>query len=322
MVRIFDEAAVEQAVDYESAIAALRSTLMTDFDPADDAARLSAPLSHGQFLFMPAEIGDHVSVKILTVTPDNPAAGLARVQGTCLLLDARTHRTLASIDGTALTNLRTPAMSLAGVADVLTDRFPDGVRMTVFGVGPQGFRHVEAARAVVPVRDVAVVVREAGRGADFLAELAAIGVPGREVVGRSGTEPVPAALAEALAASDLVVTATTAAEPLFDADAIAADAVVVALGSHSPDARELPGELLGRATVIVESMHSAAAECGDVVLAIRDGHMALSDALTVKDVVRRRGAQITSGEPVVFKTSGMSWEDLAVARAVYEAVGR
>lgn len=315
-MRIFDEATLASALDYAGAIAALRAALMTDFDPADDPTRLSAPLKHGEFLFMPAEIGSYAGVKVLTVTPGNHAVGLPRIQGSCLLLDSRTHRPLAILDGAALTNLRTPAVSLAGVADVLTARFPDGVSMTVFGVGVQGLLHVDAARAVVPVTGVTVVVREPGRGADFLAGLAEMGITGTEVVGSSGEE-----LVAALQASDLVVTATTAEQPLFPAEAIPDSAVVVAMGSHSPDARELPGALLGRSTVIVESRHTARDECGDVVLAIAEGALKMEDTLTFKEVVTSRAAGVAADRPVVFKTSGMSWEDLVVAKTVYEEAG-
>lgn len=317
-MRILDENTVTAALDYAGAIEALRTALTSDFDPADDATRLSAPLSRGEFLFMPAEIGAYAAVKVLTVTPDNPAAGHPRIQGSCLLLDSRTHRTLAILDGPAITNLRTPAVSLAGVSDALTARFPDGVRMTVFGAGVQGLLHVHAARAVVPVKEATVVVRSAGRGADFLRGLADLGIPGTEVVGTDDSGADSADLTAALAASDLVVTATSAAEPLFDDAAIRDDAVVIAMGSHSPEARELPAALLGRSTVIVESRHTALDECGDVVLAIADGALTIEDTVTFKEVVTSGGAVLAGDRPVVFKTSGMSWEDLVVSTAVYE----
>lgn len=317
-MRILDEATVTAALDYAGAITALRTALASDFDPADDATRMSAPLTRGEFLFMPAEIGAYAAVKVLTVTPDNPADGHPRIQGSCLLLDSQNHRTLAILDGPAITNLRTPAVSLAGVSDALTGRFPDGVRMTVFGAGVQGLLHVEAARAVVPVREVTVVVRTPGRGEEFLAGLAELGIPGAEVVGSDESGADSPELTTALEQSDLVIAATSAAEPLFDAAAIRDDAVVVAMGSHSPEARELPSALLGRATVVVESRHTALDECGDIVLAIAEGALTIEDTVTFKEVVTSGGAVLAADRPVVFKTSGMSWEDLVVATAVYE----
>ena len=114
------------------------------------------------------------------------------------------------------------------------------------------------------------------------------------------------------------MTATSASEPLFDASLINDGACVVAMGSHSPDARELPGELLGRATVMVESMATAKAECGDVVQAVDEGHLTWGDVHTWAESL---DADAVTGEaPVVFKSAGMSWEDIVVAAAIYEAV--
>lgn len=321
-MRILDEATVASALDYEGAIAALRTALTSDFDPADDATRLSAPLERGEFLFMPSEIGAYTAVKVLTVTPDNPDEGHPRIQGSCLLLDSHSHRTLALLDGPALTNLRTPAVSLAGVADALRNRFPGGIRMTVFGTGGQALLHVQAALAVVPVTGVTVVARVAGRGATLLAELEEMGISGTEVVGAAESGAHTAELTAVLERADFVVAATTATEPLFDAESIRDDAVVVAMGSHSPMARELPSALLGRATVIVESRHTALDECGDVVLAIAEDALTIEDTVTFKEVVTSGGDVLAANKPVVFKTSGMSWEDLVVARAVYEEVTR
>ncbi len=305
-----DAQAVRAAVDYGQAIDVLRQTVAGGFDPADDAARLSAPLPHGEFLFMPAAVGDYAAAKILTVTPDNGDNGLPRIQGICLLLDGTTHETKAIIDGIALTNLRTPAMSLAGVSEVLRRRYGAGVRIALFGNGVQAVPHVMAALAVVPVEHVSVIVRSPGRGAPVVDELRSLGIEAHEV----GAADRAAALAEA----GLVLTATSATEPLCESAEVPDDAIVVAMGSHSPQARELPGDLLARSTVIVESRHTAAAEAGDVVLAAAEGHCDLDSVLTFKEVVDSHGDVIPEGRPVVFKTTGMSWEDAAVAALIFE----
>lgn len=309
-MEFIDAKAVSRAVDFRQAIAVLRDTVAAGFDPAEDSPRLSAPLANGEFLFMPAQVGEYAAAKILTVTPDNGANGVPRIQGICLLLDGSTHEPRAIIDGIALTNLRTPAVSLAGVADVLRRRFGAGVRLAVFGNGVQAVPHVLAALAVVPVEHVAVIVRAVGRGSAVVGELRELGIEADEVADEER--------AAALAAAGLIVTATSAPEPLFAAAEVSDDAIVVAMGSHSPAEREVPGELLARATVLVESHHSAQAEAGDVVLAEGEGHCRLAEALTFKQVVESHGDLVPEGRPVVFKTTGMSWEDAAIAAAIYE----
>jgi ornithine cyclodeaminase len=105
----------------------------------------------------------------------------------------------------------------------------------------------------------------------------------------------------------VVCCCTTAREPLFDGAAVRDDAVVVAIGSHEPDARELDTTLMRRATVVVESRASALREAGDVLLAGLGG----DDLVTLAEHVA-----IDLRRPRVFKSTGMAWEDAVVASAV------
>jgi ornithine cyclodeaminase len=120
---------------------------------------------------------------------------------------------------------------------------------------------------------------------------------------------------DALRTADVVVCATSAREPLFDAGLIADAAVVIAVGSHEPDARELPAALCARATVVVEDPDAALREAGDVVLAITDGALRADDLVPMRDVVTA-AVRPDPARPLVFKSTGMSWEDLVVAEAV------
>ena len=116
-----------------------------------------------------------------------------------------------------------------------------------------------------------------------------------------------------------MVCATAARTPLFDSDVVRDDGVVIAVGSHEPDARELDASLLGRATVVVEDVATALREAGDVVMARRDGTLDPSQVLPMRDVVTG-SVQPPVDRPLVFKSVGMSWEDLVVAQAVLERV--
>jgi len=120
---------------------------------------------------------------------------------------------------------------------------------------------------------------------------------------------------ETLRSADVVVCATSARTPVLASRLLRDDAVVVAVGSHEPDARELDAALLHRASVVVEDVATALREAGDVVLAIKDGALAEADLIPMRDVVTG-DAVVPSGRPLVFKSVGMSWEDLVVAEAV------
>jgi ornithine cyclodeaminase len=124
---------------------------------------------------------------------------------------------------------------------------------------------------------------------------------------------------DALRAADVVVCATSARTPLFDADLIADAAVVIAVGSHEPDARELPAALCARATVVVEDVATALREGGDVCLAIEENALRPADLVPMRDVVTGRVVP-DPARPLVFKSVGMSWEDLVVAEAVLRRI--
>lgn len=309
-----DADTIRAALPPAQAVAAITRALTEGYDPASDIPRSSADTSHGHFLLMPSEVGGFAGVKVATVAPDNPAAGRPRIQASYLLFDAPTLSLVALLDGTALTGVRTAAVSIAAVLPVLRSRFEDPLRVVVFGAGPQAIAHVETLAALTaltpePLASVAFVVRRpqgAASGARALGEVLPVG---------------SARAREALAAAHVVVCATTARTPLFPADAVSPTAVVIAVGSHEPEARELDAALLTRSGVIVEDVATALREAGDIILAEREGALRRADLIPMRDAVTGAAA-ISSRGPVVFKSVGMSWQDLVIARAVHGRVSR
>jgi ornithine cyclodeaminase len=255
-VRFLDADAVA-ALGPAAAVHAVTQALLAGLDPSADPLRVSVDLSHGQFLLMPSEARAATGVKVVTVAPDNPARGLPRIQAVYLLFDRQTLTLRAALDGTALTTLRTPAVSVAAVVNRLP---PRALRVAIIGAGPQATGHAVTLAAVRPVD----------------------------------------------------VCATSAWSPVFDSRLLRDDAVVVAVGSHEPDATELDASLLRRATVVVEDV-----EAGDVVMAIAQGALTPRDLVPVRDVVRG-SVDVPSGRPLVFKSVGMAWQDLVIAEAVLE----
>ena len=122
----------------------------------------------------------------------------------------------------------------------------------------------------------------------------------------------------ALSTAALVICATTARAPLFDSRLLVADTVVIAVGSHDPSARELDGSLLSRADIVVEDVNTSLREAGDVVLAIDEGALDVQRLTTMSAAVRT-SPRPHRATPLVFKTTGMPWEDLVVASAIYTA---
>jgi ornithine cyclodeaminase len=296
-MRVIDAETIA-ALGPAAAVRAITDALLGGLDPAADPARIGVGLEHGQFMLMPAEATTAAGVKVVTIAPDNPGRGLPRIQAAYVLFDRETLALRAVLDGTALTTLRTPAVSIAAVLGRLPDR---PLRLVVVGGGPQAVGHVETLAAVRPLDGATYLVRDPSR-----TTLDAV---------RLGS----ARADEALGSADVVVCATSARSPVFDSSLLRDDAVAIAVGSHEPDARELDAALLGRSTVVVEDVETALREAGDVVMAIAEGTVAADDLVTMRDVVTGRVA-VGTDRPMVFKSAGMSWQDLVVATAVMAAV--
>ncbi|HEX6698053.1 MAG TPA: hypothetical protein VF080_14695 [Solirubrobacteraceae bacterium] len=268
---------VAERLSATAAIDALEAALRSGLDPEADPPRGALAVGGGELLVMPSATTDHAVVKLVTV------GGEPRIQGVCVVFDATTLAPVALVDGIALTNVRTPAVSALAVRALAA---PDARRLLVFGRGPQARGHVQAIRAVRPIEHV-------------------------DMVGRDGS-----GVEDLVAAADIVCCATTAREPLFDGALVADHATVVAIGSHEPEAREVDDALVGRATVVVESRTSALREAGDVIGAVAAGALREDELVTLADLVCGR-VVVDPQRPRLFKSTGMAWEDAVVASALF-----
>ncbi|MEO9095311.1 MAG: ornithine cyclodeaminase family protein [Microbacteriaceae bacterium] len=290
-------------VDFAAAIRAVQRELRAGLDPAADFDRSVLPVEAGQLLLMPSRSSEFVGVKIASVAPGNPELGRERIQAVYLLMDAASLSPIALLDGTALTTLRTPAVSAAAVDYLAADSIG---HLVVFGSGPQARGHIQALSAIRSLNRITIVGRNLDRAAALAADARAMGLPA--VLG--GSDDVQDA--------QLVVCATTAREPLFDGALVPQECCVVAVGSHEPEARELDSALIGRCQVVVEDPAAARREAGDVIVPIAEGVLTASALVPLRDIVAGV-ASVDFSRPRVFKSSGMSWEDLVVAAEVYRA---
>ena len=298
--RVLDAAAVERALPWPVAVAALEEAFRTE-DPGAVPPRSHLDVPGGELLLMPAHGAAGVGVKLVTLAPGNPGDGLPFIHGAYVLFSPGSLVPEALLDGTALTTIRTAAVSA-----LATDRLarPDASRLVVFGAGAQARSHALAMAAVRPIESILIVGRDQARAAALVADLAATGLR--------------AALAdpEAVAEADIVCTCTTSAAPVFDGAALAPGAHVNAIGAYRADLRELDDAALSRAAVVaVETRASALAEAGDVVQAAASGALVPADLVELRDVLRGAAGRGAADDITVFKSVGLALEDLAVARA-------
>jgi ornithine cyclodeaminase len=256
-----------------------------------------------EILVMPAFGPEGVGAKVITIARGNPTRGLPLIQGSYVLFSPDGLSPELIIDASALTSLRTAAVSALATRHLARS---DSRNLVVFGAGAQGEAHIHAMLAVLPIERVTIVASSPSsqRAQDLAARLESLDV--------DVTVGAPNAVADA----DIVCTCTTSTEPVFDGTLLPLGAHVNAVGAYRHDMCELDAQLLARATVVVETLEAAAAEAGDLLRAIAVGllpaeHFAYELADIVGGQIRRRDR----AEVTVFKSVGLSVEDLVVARA-------
>lgn len=304
-VRVLSAPDVRDAVDMTAAIDAMRNAFSAlSAGRADAPQRTSLAGDDGTTLIMPARLSSHVGAKLVSVFEGNRARGLPVVNGVFVLLHGDTGAPRAILEGASLTAIRTGAAS--GLATDLLAR-NDARVLAVIGAGRQARTQIEAVRAVRPIEAVRVVARDPAHAAALAAELEGVDAT-------SGTDP-----AAAVQGADIVVTATTSARPVFPASALPVGCHINAIGSFSPDMREVPGEVVGRSRVVVDSREAALAEAGDVIQAIREGFLDEDSLAELGEVVNGTVVgRTTPDQATLFKSVGVAVQDVALAAVVME----
>jgi ornithine cyclodeaminase/alanine dehydrogenase-like protein (mu-crystallin family) len=299
---VLDAKAVEDLLPLEDAISVLEEGFREGMG-GTDPPRTSVPWEHGELLVMPSQSRSWAGVKLITVGERAPDSSIPRIQGTYVLFDATTLTPSIVIDAVALTNLRTAAVS--AVAARALSR-PDASHLVIFGTGPQARWHARALCVTRPIERVTIVGRNPRTTAEIVSQL-------RLDLGIA----VDADSALAIAGADIICTCTTASTPLFDGRLLPDHVHVIAIGSHTPTAREVDTAVVSRCTVVVENRAAARREAGDLIIPWDEGVVTESVFGIELGAVLRGDAPIQPG-PTLFKSVGLAVEDLCVAAAIAE----
>lgn len=270
--------------------------------PADGAG------AGGALAAMPAYLGDprSLGVKAISVFAGNEGTVHDSHQGAVLLFDPDHGALVAIMDAGTITAVRTAAVS--AVATRLLAR-PDAGDLAILGAGVQAHSHLDAMRAVRPVRRVRVWSRTTARAEEFARRYDASGFSVTAV----------ATPHEAVEGADLVCTVTSSHEPVLMGDWLAPGAHLNVVGASIAAAREVDTTAILRSACFVDRRESALREAGDLVIPIRDGAVAESHirAELGELLEGQREGRLTPQEITLFKSVGLAVEDLGAADIVY-----
>ena len=312
---VLSEEEVRDVLDMESCIAAMEEALA-----ALARDELSMPLrfvfrSPGEQLLglMPAHRGGDeplFSLKEIVVSPGNSAHGLDPHQGAVLLHDGETGVLRAVLNASAITEIRTAAVS--AVATKLLAR-PGSRRVAILGAGVQARSHAHAMRTILDDPELRVWSRTPAHAEALALEAHAVTCETIE---------------EALDGADVVCTCTASREPIVRRAWLAPGTHLNAVGSSIPSARELDTDVVVEAGLFVDRRESTLNESGDYLRAVEEAGIGpdhirgeLGELLVGSRPGRRDAEELT-----VFKSLGLAVEDLAaaslcVARARERGIG-
>jgi alanine dehydrogenase len=267
-------------------------------------------LADGESLIglMPSYLGGihSAAVKVITVFPANLGTEYDSHQGVVLLFDAKRGSLQAIVDATAITAIRTAAVS--AVATRLLAR-ADAHDLAIIGAGTQARTHLEAMLAVRDIQRVRLFSLPQEGAKHFAA---------RESQRHGIHVEVKDSAEAAVRGADIICTVTTSKDPVVMGRWVADGAHINAVGACSPFSRELDTELVAKARLYADRREAMMAEAGEFLIprkegVINDGHILgeVGDVLVGKVLGRTAPDQVT-----IFKSLGIAIEDLAAAHLI------
>ncbi len=268
------------------------------------------PDAAGFMGLMPGWRGPHdgadaaFAVKVVCIMPANPARGMDAHQGLVALFDGQTGVPTAILDGSAVTQVRTAAVTAVATA-ALARR--DASTLAMLGAGVQAYAHLEALRPVRKFEQVRVFAPTTEHA--------------RAVADHFGNEgwvvTVAASAEEAVRDADVVVAATNSREPVLRRDWLMPGAHLNAVGASTPRSLEIDAETLAASALFCDSRESVSNEAGEYQRAVSEGlidgighvRAELGEVLAGLAEGRRDDAELT-----LFRSLGLAVEDLAAAQ--------
>ena len=266
-LKVLSRSDVAQAVSMAEAIKAVKKGfIQLSMEQAQVPLRTQIPVTkrNGVTLFMPAYLmkSETIGAKIVSVFPNNRRRGLPTIHALVIVVDAKTGRPLAAMDGTYLTALRTGAAS--GLATELLARKESRVA-AIFGAGTQSRTQLEAVCTVRDIERSWVYDVRPSVARAFASEMKERG------------SPIPADIRvaqttrQALHEADVVCTATTSFRPVFADSSLKLGVHINGVGSYTPEMQEIPARTVVRSKVVVDSREASLAEAGDLIISIDGG---------------------------------------------------
>ncbi len=268
----------------------------------------------GLTLIMPGIIGGEMSAlatKIVSVYKQNPEKyNMPTVLAKVMIQDINTGDIVGIMDGSLITAIRTGAAT--GVSVKYLAR-KDSTTLGIYSAGVQARKQVHGVYWGLnqKLEKCKVFDLKKETAEEFKNEIESeLGINVEITNSGDGL----------LSNTDIIVAATTSTVPLFSGDKVVEGTHISSIGAHAPGVRELDSAIIKRASLRVAGLKEAClAEAGDYLIPINEGVITENDIISIGDIITgKKPGRTSDSEITVFKSVGISAQDVAVGKLVYD----
>ncbi len=305
----FDSLTIENIATLPEWVDMMEKALRHSIEPGGYVMPKRMHLDYGDdtFLLMPCITEEYWVTKLVSFCPGNKAAGRPSIFGTVVLNDTKTGEPLSVMDGSAITAMRTAAVTAVGIRHLS----PAGCHsLGIIGTGTQGIWQALFACSEREINEI-WAFDQSNENVKIFAEKVKSKYPMIRVIQAADSS-------EVAINSDIIISATNSQYPVFpDEKALFTGKTFIGIGSYKPDFREFPEQLFRLIDCIYVDTLDGKKESGDLITPVKNNWIAETEIYPIGSLLT--GEIIpTSNRTRLFKTVGFALLDLFAVKLVYE----
>ena len=254
---------------------------------------------------------DFYVLKMASGFYNNAELGLSVADGLILVFSQQTgHLELILLDECWLTDMRTAAAGAVAAKHLAADSIH---HIGIVGTGVQARLQLELLKDVVDCQSCFIWGRDANKAQGMIDDLQA-----REAIRAWGLDlKAVTEIDELVSECKLIVTTTSAREPLIRADQVQKGTHITAMGSDDHGKQELEAEVLAKADRVVADSVSQCVDHGECFHAVKEEKIEEGAILELGNVIKNPELGRTSEDQItVADLTGVAIQDIQIAKMV------
>jgi ornithine cyclodeaminase/alanine dehydrogenase-like protein (mu-crystallin family) len=262
-------------------------------------------------IFSPSYLknGGGFGIKVVSDFLENDDRTIPRMSALLVLFCGQTGLPRTVMEAGYLTDVRTGAGTALAARHLAR---AESSSLVLFGAGRVARNQLVALAATLPLERVRIVARSQSRAEAFMqwARRAGGGIPQNIELANDGDAVVPEA--------DVVVCATTSAQPVLHGAALRPGTFVAAVGANRADAREVNSVTIARASKrVIDSRADCLQQAGDLQIPLSEGLLRDDDVAEIAEVVAgQRAGRDNPDEITYYKSIGVPIQDIYTAQLI------